>query len=76
MNGTYESGDSFKDSHDKSTTGLTLEIPNEGKMYTMYRFKTNGNLVIADSTDERDGSSEETRKNDINPNWEGYTKQQ
>ncbi len=73
--GTYKEDGSFTDSHDHNTTGLVLTITGEGSMYTMYRFKNNGNLLIADSTEAKDGSTSDLRKNSISLEREGYVKQ-
>ena len=75
--GAYKTGELTKDDHGKTTIKLniieTIEDTNE-TYYTMYRFKENGNLLIADDSAARPGDTEESRANEIDPNIPGFAR--
>jgi hypothetical protein len=72
--GTYKEEGSYTDSEGKKTVGLIITPNGEDAMYTMYRLNGSENLLIADSTDGKDGSTSDSRKNYIDSKREGAVK--
>ena len=72
--GTYKIGKETKADDNKTAYEIDFKLHTGYKIYSMYRFLKNGNLVIADGTDTNTGESSELRANHFDPNWEGYSK--
>ena len=74
---TYKTRGAATDNNGKATIKLDLIKDFHGTKhpdFTMYRFKENGNLLIADYTDEHPGDDDASRENHISPHWNGYTR--
>ncbi len=74
MNLNYKIGELTKDNHGKTTVELNIKDESGEDYYTMYRFKENGNLLVADDSRERPGDVKERRANEIDPASPGLTR--
>ena len=70
----YKTGELTKDNHGKTTIELNTKDESGEHYYTMYRFKENGNLLVADESRDRPGDTEERRANEIDPASPGLTR--
>ena len=74
---TYKTGGAAVDNNGKATIELDIvykDSHGEYPRYTMYRFKENGNLLIAGRSDEHSGHDKTDRRDHISPHWNGYTR--
>ncbi len=76
-NFSYTKGGDTTGSQGESATELDISFGsgNTDNFYTMYRFMDNGNLLLADKSNEKDGSTREKREDFFDPNDPGFVRQ-
>ena len=76
---SYIVGGATKDDQGKETKELDVSWKNDdgtkGAHYTMFRFKSDGNLLLSSNSETNDGKTKDKRANHIKSSWRGYTKQ-